>query len=43
MVQFIGAVEYNDCISAEGQNSLNECPVYDTKQFDGEASVMLEL
>ena len=22
---------------------LNECPVYDTKQFDGEVPVMLEL
>ena len=30
-----GAVEYTDCI--------NECPVYDTKQSDGEVPVMLEL
>ena len=26
-----------------GKTSQNECPAYDTKQFDGEASVMLEL
>ena len=31
----IGAVEYNDCTSAEEQDSLHECPVYDTKQSDG--------
>ena len=35
--------EYNNCISAEGENSPNECPVYDTKQSDGEAPVMLKL
>ena len=38
-----GAVEYTDCISAERQDPLNECPGYDTKQSDGEAPVMLEL
>ena len=38
-----GAAEYTDCISAEGWDSSNECPDYDTKQSDGEASVMLEL
>ena len=43
MAQSAGAVEYTDCISAEGLNSTNECPRYDTKQFDGEASVILEL
>ena len=32
-----GAVEYTD------PHPLNECPGYDTKQSDGEASVMLEL
>ena len=38
------AVEYTGCISSEGQNpSLNECPVYDTKQSDGEVLVMMEL
>ena len=26
-----------------GKTSTNECPGYDTKQSDGEASVMLEL
>ncbi len=43
LAQSVGAVEYTDCISAEEQNSLNECPRYDTKQSDGEATVMLEL
>ena len=38
-----GAVEYTDCFSAEGQDSLNECPGFDTKQSDGKASGMLEL
>ena len=38
-----GTVEYTDCISAEGQDSPNECPAFDTKQFDDEVSVMLEL
>ena len=32
----VGAVEYNEF-------PLNECSRYDTKQSDGEASVMLEL
>ena len=36
-----GAVEYTDCISAERQDSPNECPRNDTKQSDGEAPVML--
>ena len=36
--QLAGAVEYADCISAEGVRSLpNECPGYDT---DGETSVL---
>ena len=35
--------EYTDCISAEIYDSINESPGYDTKQSDGEASVMLEL
>ena len=34
-----GAVEYSDCFSA----SVNQFPVYDTKQSDGEASVILEI
>ena len=41
--QLAGAVEYTDCISAEGKYSSNEYPGYDMKQYDGEASVMLEL
>ena len=43
MAQSVGAVEYTICISAEEQNSPNECPGYDTKQSDGEVPVMLEL
>ena len=38
-----GAVEYTNCSSVQGYDSLNECPVYDTKQSDGEAPVMVEL
>ena len=38
-----GAEEYIDGISAERYDSPNECPGYDTKQSDGEASVMQEL
>ena len=38
-----GAIEYTDCTSAEGvRPPPNECPVYDTKQSDGEVSAMLE-
>ena len=29
-------------VAAEGQDSPNECPKYDTKPFDSEVSVMLE-
>ena len=43
MAQSAGAVEYTDLISSESSDSLNECPGYNTKQFDGEAPVMLEL
>ena len=32
-----------DFLSAEGCDSYIECPIYDTKQSDGEASVMQEL
>ena len=42
LAQSAKAVEYTDCISAE-EYTLNECPGYDTKKSDGEASVMLEL
>ena len=42
--QLAEAVEYTDRNSAEGLDSPpNECPVYDTKQSDGEVPVMLEL
>ena len=41
--QSAGAVEYTDRISAEWQDSPNECPRYNTKQSDSEAPVMLEL
>ena len=34
--QLAGVVEYNDCIFAEGKDSPNECPRYNTKQSDGE-------
>ena len=44
IAQFAGAVEYTDCISAEGYDPPdNECPAYDTKQSDGEVPVMLEI
>ena len=41
--QSAGAVEYTDCFTAGVYPPHNECPVYDTKQSDGEVSVMLEL
>ena len=34
----VGAAEYSDYISAEEKDFLNECPGYDIKQSDGEAS-----
>ena len=37
LAETAGAVEYTDCISAERQDSLNECLGYGTKQSDGEA------
>ena len=43
MVQSAGAVKYTGWISAEGKDSPNECPVFDSKQLDGEVQVMLEL
>ena len=36
-------MEYTNYISAEPEDSSNDCPGYDTKQSDGEAPVMLEL
>ena len=38
-----GAVEHTDCTSAAGEDQHYECPGYDTKQSEGEVSVMLEL
>ena len=38
VAQSAGAVEYTDC-----KTPPNECPGYDTKQYDGEVPVMLEL
>ena len=43
MTESAGAAEYADCISAEGLDSPNECPGYDTYQSYCEASVKLEL
>ena len=40
MAQSAGSKEYTDCISTERHNFPNECPVYDLKQLDGEASVL---
>ena len=42
IAQLAEAVEYTNCISAEEYDFPNECPGYDIKQSDGEASVMLE-
>ena len=35
MAQSAVAVEYTDCISAEGYDSLDECPGNDMKHSDG--------
>ena len=40
MAQSAGAVEYTDYMSVEGEDSLNKCPGYDTKQSGDEAHVM---
>ena len=37
------AAVYTNCIPAEEYDSRNECPRYDTKQYDGDTQVMLEL
>ena len=36
IAQSDGAVEYTDSTSAEGYDTPDECPGYDTKQSDGE-------
>ena len=41
--QSAGAAAYTDCFSTEGYDPHNKCPRYDTKQSDGEVSVMLQL
>ena len=38
-----GAVECTDCFSVEGYPHSSKCPDYDTKQYDGEVPVILEL
>ena len=43
LAQSAEAVEFTDCISAEGRDFPNECPAYDTKKSDSEAPGMLEL
>ena len=44
IAQSAGAVEYTDSFSLEGIDPLpNKCPVYDTKQSDGEFPAMLDL
>ena len=43
LAQSTRTAEYTDCISTKGEDSYNECPGYNTKLFDGEATVMLEL
>ena len=43
MAHSVGAAEYTDCISTEVKIPSKECPVYDTKQSDGEAPLMLQL
>ena len=37
------AIGYIDCISTEGLDATIECPEYDTKPCDGEASILLKL
>ena len=43
LAQSAGAEAYTDCIFAEGLESPNKCPGYDTKQSDGEVPVIQEL
>ena len=43
IAQSARAVEYTDCTSVEWGEPPNECPVYDTKQSDGEVPALLEL
>ena len=41
--QSAGVAECTDCFSAEGYDSPNECPRYDTKQSDWEPVITLML
>ena len=43
IAQSAGTVECTNCFSAEGYDTPNECPTYDTKQSDSEVPVILEL
>ena len=43
IAQLAGAVEYTDCIFAEGLRRTSPRPRYYTKQSDGQAPVMLKL
>ena len=38
--QSTGAVEYTDCISAEGYDPTSECPGYEITPSDGKASAL---
>ena len=41
--QLAVAVEYTDCTSAEDEDTLNECPGFDTKQSNGDLPMTLGL
>ena len=43
IAQSAGAVKCTDCIPAMGWDPCNEWSGYDTKQYDGEVPVMLEI
>ena len=43
LAQSAKVVEYTDLIFAEWEDLTNKYPIYDTKQFDGEVPIMLEL
>ena len=40
MAHSAGALEYTDCISAEGLGTPNECSGYDTELSNGKAPVL---
>ena len=43
MTESAGAVEYTDCFSAEGNDFPIESLGYNSRQFDGQAPVMVEI